>query len=53
MYYPEFKNVKIYKNVFGKIIKVESQGKLVNLDYFLPYYEKLRKIGEIKLTISN
>lgn len=53
MYYPEFKNVKIYKNIFGKIVKVESQGKLVNLESFLPYYEKLRKIGEIKLTISN
>lgn len=53
MYYPEFKNVKIIKNVFGKIIRVENQGKLVNLETFLPYFEKLRRIGEVKLTVSN
>ncbi|CAD8182502.1 unnamed protein product [Paramecium pentaurelia] len=53
MYYPEFKNVKIIKNIFGKIIRVESHGKLLNLNLFFPYYEKLKRIGEMKLTISN
>lgn len=53
MYYPEFKNVKIIKNIFGKIIRVESHGKLLNLSLFFPYYEKLKRIGEMKLTISN
>ncbi|CAD8092855.1 unnamed protein product [Paramecium sonneborni] len=53
MYYPQFKNFKIIKNVFGKIIRVENNGKIVNLNLFFPYYEKLRKIGEMKLTISN
>lgn len=53
MYYPDFKNVKIFKNVFGKIIRVEKNGKNIDLDVFVKYYEKLRKIGEVKLTISN
>jgi hypothetical protein len=53
MYYPDFKNVKIFKNVFGKIIKVEKNGKNIDLNVFVKYYEKLRKIGEVKLTISN
>lgn len=53
MYYPDFKNVKIFKNIFGKIIRVEKNGKNIDLDVFVKYYEKLRKIGEVKLTISN
>jgi hypothetical protein len=53
MYYPDFKNVKIFKNVFGKIIKVEKNNKKIRLDIFRKYYEKLRRIGEVKLTISN
>ena len=53
MYYPDFKNLKIFKNVFGKIIRVEKNGKNLDIGVFKKYYEKLRKIGEVKLTISN
>ncbi|CAD8089094.1 unnamed protein product [Paramecium sonneborni] len=53
IYYPHFKNFKIIKNFLGKIIRVENNGKLINLNLFFPYYEKLKRIGEMKLSISN
>ncbi|CAD8113081.1 unnamed protein product [Paramecium sonneborni] len=53
MYYPEFKNVKITKNIFGYIKKVEKNGKLLDLQAFKNQYQKLSHVSEIKLTISN
>ncbi|CAD8212816.1 unnamed protein product [Paramecium pentaurelia] len=53
MYYPEFKNVKITKNIFGYIKKVEKNGRQLDLQTFKHQYQKLSQISEIKLTISN
>lgn len=53
MYYPEFKNIKITKNILGKIKKIEKNGKLLDLKSFLETYKRLRKIGETKLSFSN
>ncbi|CAD8213718.1 unnamed protein product [Paramecium octaurelia] len=53
MYYPDFKNIKITKNIFGNINKVEKNGRLLDLQSFKQQYQKLSHISEIKLTISN
>ncbi|CAD8193642.1 unnamed protein product [Paramecium octaurelia] len=53
IYYPQFKNVKITKNIFGQIKKVEKNGKQLDLQAFKNQYQKLCHISEIKLTISN
>lgn len=31
MYYPDFKNIKITKNIFGQIKKVEKNGRQLDL----------------------
>ncbi|CAD8127640.1 unnamed protein product [Paramecium sonneborni] len=53
MYYPEFKNIKITKNIFGDIKKVEQNGKQLDLQAFKNQYQKLSHVSEMKLTISN
>lgn len=34
MYYPEFKQIKITKNIFGIITKAERNGKLLDIKLF-------------------
>lgn len=34
MYYPEFKQVKITKNIFGMITKAEKNGKAIEIKQF-------------------
>ncbi|CAD8126008.1 unnamed protein product [Paramecium sonneborni] len=53
MYYPEFNQIKITKNLFGQITKVKKNDRLLDLNIFKKQYQKLVKIGETKLSISN
>ncbi|CAD8203765.1 unnamed protein product [Paramecium pentaurelia] len=53
MYYPDFNQIKITKNIFGQIRKVQKNDRLLDLNTFKKQYQKLVKIGETKLSISN
>ncbi|CAD8127639.1 unnamed protein product [Paramecium sonneborni] len=53
MYFPDFTQIKIKKNIIGQIVQVEREGKLLDLNAFKIQYEKLRRISQIKLSICN
>ncbi|CAD8192237.1 unnamed protein product [Paramecium pentaurelia] len=53
LYFPDFASIKIKKNIIGQIIQVERDGKLLDLNSFKLQYSKLKRISEIKLSISN
>ncbi|CAD8097800.1 unnamed protein product [Paramecium primaurelia] len=53
LYFPDFASIKIKKNILGQIIQVERDGKLLDLNSFKIQYSKLKRISEIKLSISN
>ncbi|CAD8193644.1 unnamed protein product [Paramecium octaurelia] len=53
LYFPEFVQIKIKKNILGQIIQVERDGKLLDLNAFKTQYQKLKRISQTKLSISN
>ncbi|CAK69415.1 unnamed protein product (macronuclear) [Paramecium tetraurelia] len=53
LHFPDFAQVKIKKNIFGQIIQVERDGKQLDLNAFKTQYSKLKRISQIKLSISN
>ncbi|CAD8064270.1 unnamed protein product [Paramecium sonneborni] len=53
-YYPEFKQIIIQKNIFGKINNVEQNGKILeNPTQFIQFYEQLKDRTKEKITLTN
>lgn len=34
MYFPDFKKIKVFKNIFGRVKKIEKEGKQLDLKSF-------------------
>ncbi|CAK68736.1 unnamed protein product (macronuclear) [Paramecium tetraurelia] len=53
-YYPEFKQIRIEKNILGQINNVEKNGKTIDdKTQFIKFYDQLKDLTKEKLTLTN
>ncbi|CAD8141396.1 unnamed protein product [Paramecium octaurelia] len=53
IYYPQFKQVQITRNVLGKVKQVHYKGVQIKMKTFKPKYNQLLDIARIKFTYNN